>query len=388
MQKHGGLIVSHLETKRDDMMQLLQRLVLIESPTTQPDSQAPILALLLETLRDLQYDVSLIPGTKTGGQLLARPNRIKQSSPSQLLLGHCDTVWPIGTLKNMPFVVEGDLARGPGIFDMKAGLVQMIFALQTLDELGFSPQLSPLVFINSDEEIGSLESGPHIKLLAQEVERAFVLEPSLGLNGKLKTARKGVGRFKITVEGRAAHAGLDPEKGISAVLEMSYVIQKLFALNDPQKGVSVNVGTIEGGVRPNVIAAHSTALVDIRVPTSESASNLEEAILNLTTETPGTSLHVAGGFSRPPMERSPRNVGLWQQACNLGESINLSLQQGMAGGGSDGNMTSQYTATLDGLGAVGDGAHADHEFIYFDKMTERSALLTLLLLSPSSYTLR
>lgn len=381
MQALGSLIVSYLEAKRDDMLQLLQRLVLIESPTTRPDSQAPILALLLETLRDLQFDVSLIPGTQSGGHLFARPQRTKESSPSQLLLGHCDTVWPMGTLKNMPFVVEGDLARGPGIFDMKAGLVQMIFALRALDESGLSPQLSPLVFINSDEEIGSLESGPHIRKLAQEVERAFVLEPSLGLSGKIKTARKGVGRFTVTVEGRAAHAGLDPEKGISAVLEMSYIIQKLFALSDPQKGVTVNVGKIEGGVRPNVVAARCTAVVDIRVPTRDSASNLEEAVLNLTTQTSGTSMHVEGGFSRPPMERSPRNIRLWQKASTLAESINLSLEQGMAGGGSDGNMTSQYTATLDGLGAVGDGAHADHEFIYVNKMIERSALLALLLLS-------
>jgi glutamate carboxypeptidase len=365
------------------MLQLLQRLILLESPTTQPDSQAPILALLLETLRDLQYDVSLIQGTKSGGHLLGRPDQLEESSPRQLLLGHCDTVWPMGTLRQMPFVVEGNLARGPGIFDMKAGLVQMIFALRALEELGFSPQLRPYVFINSDEESGSLESGPFIKKLAKEVERAFVLEPSLGLSGKLKTARKGVGRFKIVVEGRAAHAGLDPEKGISAVLELSYLIQKLFALNDPQQGVSVNVGTIEGGLRPNVIAAQSTAVVDIRVPTSESAIRLEEAIWKLTTETPGTTLHIEGGFSRPPMERNPGNIHLWQQARKLGESINLSLGQGMAGGGSDGNMTSQYTATLDGLGAVGDGAHADHEFVYIDKMVDRSALLTLLLLSPS-----
>ncbi len=383
MQARGSLIVSYLEANREEMLQLLQRLILLESPTTQADSQAPILALLLETLRDLQYDVSLIQGTKSGGHLLGRPDRLEETSPRQLLLGHCDTVWPMGTLRQMPFVVEGNLARGPGIFDMKAGLVQMIFALRALDELGFSPQLRPYVFINSDEESGSLESGPHIKKLAKEVERAFVLEPSLGLSGKLKTARKGVGRFKIVVEGRAAHAGLDPEKGISAVLELSYLIQKLFALNDPQKGVSVNVGTIEGGVRPNVIAAHSSAVVDIRAPTSEWAIRLEEAIWKLTTETPGTTLHIEGGFSRPPMERSPGNIHLWQQARKLGESISLSLEQGMAGGGSDGNMTSQYTATLDGLGAVGDGAHADHEFVYIDKMADRSALLALLLLAPS-----
>ncbi len=383
MKGHPDLILSFLKQQRDAMLQLLEQFVLIESPTTKPDSQALVLARLLESFRDLNYDVTIIPGIKSGGHLSARPSYIKDNSQSQLLLGHCDTVWPIGTLKKMPFIVEGNIAKGPGIFDMKAGLVQMIFALKALDDLGFSPDLKPLVFINSDEEIGSVESGPHIKKLAQEVERAFVLEPSLGLEGKLKTARKGVGRFKIIVKGRAAHAGLDPDKGISAVLEMSYIIQKLFALNDPKNGISVNVGIVDGGVRPNVIAAESSAEVDVRVPTQMSANNLEQKIYELSTETPGTSLKIEGGFSRPPMERSPRNINLWQKAAKLGRSIDIFLEQGMAGGGSDGNMTSQFTATLDGLGAVGDGAHADHEFIYIDKMIERSALLALLLLASN-----
>lgn len=383
MKGHPDLILSFLKQQRDAMLQLLEQFVLIESPTTKPDSQALVLARLLESFRDLNYDVTIIPGIKSGGHLSARPSYIKDNSQSQLLLGHCDTVWPIGTLKKMPFIVEGNIAKGPGIFDMKAGLVQMIFALKALDDLGFSPDLKPLVFINSDEEIGSVESGPHIKKLAQEVERAFVLEPSLGLEGKLKTARKGVGRFKIIVKGRAAHAGLDPDKGISAVLEMSYIIQKLFALNDPKNGISVNVGIVDGGVRPNVIAAESSAEVDVRVPTQMSANNLEQKIYELSTETPGTALKIEGGFSRPPMERSPRNINLWQKAAKLGRSIDIFLEQGMAGGGSDGNMTSQFTATLDGLGAVGDGAHADHEFIYIDKMIERSALLALLLLASN-----
>lgn len=383
LQIQAGLILSYLVANKDEMLKFLRSLVLLESPTTKPDSQAPILTLLLETLRDLHYDVTLIQGTKTGGHLLGRPKRSVDSSPKQLLLGHCDTVWPVGTIKNMPFEVNGNIARGPGIFDMKAGLAQMVFALRALGDLNLSPQLSPVVFINSDEEIGSPESESHIKELAREVERVFVLEPALGLSGKIKTARKGVGRFKIMIEGRAAHAGLDPEKGVSAILELSFVIQKLFALNEPQKGISVNVGTIEGGERPNVIAARSSAQVDIRAPTLESALALENEIRSISTETAGTSLRIEGGFTRPPMERSPRNNLLWKTACLLGGNLKLDLTEGTAGGGSDGNLTSQYTATLDGLGAVGDGAHADHEFVYLDKMVERSALLALLVLSPS-----
>jgi glutamate carboxypeptidase len=230
--------------------------------------------------------------------------------------------------------------------------------------------------------MGSRESTPTIRRLAHGADRAFILEPSLGPAGKLKTRRKGVGRFQINIHGRAAHAGLDPEKGISAILEMAYIIQKLFAMNDPAAGVSVNVGMIAGGVRPNVIAAESSAQIDVRVPTRETAEKVEQAILKLSPEIEGVSLEIEGSINRPPLEKTAANEQLWQTARELGELLNLKLEEGMAGGGSDGNTTSLYTATLDGLGAVGDGAHAQHEFVCLDKMAERSALLALLLLSP------
>jgi glutamate carboxypeptidase len=299
-----------------------------------------------------------------------------------LLLGHADTVWPVGTLNDMPLEIGEGIMRGPGVYDMKAGLVQILYALRALHDLRLQPSVTPLVFINSDEEIGSGESTPHIRRLARMANRAFVFEPSLGMDGKLKTARKGVGRFTVVVKGKAAHAGLDPGAGASAILELSYVIQKLFALNDPQKGITVNVGMIDGGLRPNVIAPESRAMVDVRMLTREDARYIEEQIRALQPVSPNITLEIDGRISRVPMEHTPRNRALWETAKQLGREIGLDLADGVAGGASDGNTTSLWTATLDGLGAVGDGAHARHEFIYFDKLVERGALLALLLLAP------
>ena len=184
------------------------------------------------------------------------------------------------------------------------------------------------------------------------------------------------------MHGKAAHAGLDPKGGASAILELSHVIQSLFALNEPDQGVTVNVGTIDGGIQPNVIAPHSMAVVDVRVPTVESGHAIEKAIHGIQPATPGVRLHIEGAIGRPSMEATPRNTALWRQAKDLGRKLGLELRSVRAGGGSDGNTTSQYTATLDGLGPVGDGAHAEHEFLYIDKTLERAALLTMLLLAP------
>ncbi len=209
-----------------------------------------------------------------------------------------------------------------------------------------------------------------------------MLEPALGPAGKLKTARKGAGQFVIQIEGRSAHAGLDPGAGASAILELSYVIQTLQALNDPAAGISVNVGQIDGGVRPNVVAPSSKAVVDVRVPTQADGQRIEAAIHALRPTVPGTRIVVEGAMDVPPMEPTRRNRQLWEAARQAGHRLGLELEEGIAGGVSDGNTASQYTATLDGLGAVGDGAHAAHEFLYCRKLIERCALLALLLTLP------
>lgn len=376
--------ISHyLRQQQDEMLALLSALVLAESPSSQPETQAVPFSILSERLSELGFEVNHTPGERTGGYLLARPSGWQEGQPSQLLLGHCDTVWPVGTLATMPLEITDYVVRGPGVYDMKAGLVQMLFALQALRALGLETAVAPIVLINSDEEIGSFESQAKIIELAQQVQRAFILEPSLDPEGRLKTARKGVGRFEVVVHGRAAHAGLDPEKGISAILAMAHIVQTLSELTDLARGVSVNVGVISGGLRSNVIAPECRAVVDARAPTLEDAARIEEAFRTLEPPLPGTTLEVSGGFDRPPLERTPRNQALWEEAKVLGSWLGLELEQGTAGGGSDGNFTSIYTATLDGLGAVGDGAHAQHEFVTIAGLVERSALLALLLLKDA-----
>lgn len=365
------------------MLELLELLVRAESPSEEPSAQGRMLGLLSDAFLERGFRPRVIPGKQSGGMLLAMPVSRVRRRPHQLVLGHCDTVWPVGTLQSMPIKIEEGTFWGPGCFDMKAGLVQGLFALDALRATGADTfSVTPVFFINSDEEIGSRDSTSVIKRLARSADRCFVLEPSLGPEGHLKTARKGVGRFTIRVLGKAAHAGLDPGKGASAILELSLVIQKLFALNDAEKGITVNVGTIDGGLSPNVVAPTSQATVDVRVPTSADAERIERMIHALRAETPGTTLEVEGSIGRPPMERTPGNQKLWLLARRGAEDLGIQIDQVTAGGGSDGNTTSQYAPTLDGLGAVGAGAHAANEHLVLERMVERSALLARLLSFP------
>ncbi|MDH3693988.1 MAG: M20 family metallopeptidase [Gammaproteobacteria bacterium] len=376
-------ILGYLREQEQAFITFLKTLALCESPSNVPQSQTQMRELLIDAFSELDYQALCLNGRDSGGHLYARPTHRVSNQQVQLILGHYDTVWPVGTLQEMPFEAEANVIRGPGVYDMKGGIAQIIFALKALRAAGIDPPVTPVVFLNSDEEIGSRESRRHIYRLAPCMDRVYVLEPSLGLQGKLKTARKGVGRFYVVVKGKAAHAGLDPEAGASAILEMSHVIQSLFALNDADKGVTVNVGTVDGGLRPNMIAPESKAVLDVRVLTQADAERVEQAILSLKPTTPGVSLEINGAVGRPPMEPNEANQALWELAYELGEEIGLTLEQGTAGGGSDGNLTSPFAPTLDGLGAVGDGAHAHHEFLYVDKTLERAALLALLLAAPS-----
>lgn len=365
---------------------MVRQLVRVESPSSDADSQQAIFELLHHWLESLQYRCSYFPGIKYGGDLLALPKKRDRAKPVQLLLGHVDTVWPKGTLQQMPLQVNEVNGRrtlaGPGSYDMKAGVAMMIMSLMALQELDLEPEFSPVIYLNSDEELNSEESQRHIELLAQAVDRVFVLEPSLGPDGKLKTARKGVAHYTITVNGKPSHAGLAPEEGASAILEMSHVVQTLFGMNDPSRGITVNVGIIEGGERINMMAARARAEVDVRVSTMEDATYIEQQINNIRPVNRDTQIDVQGYFERLPMEKHAKNNQLWDMARSIGNSLGYELEDAMSGGASDGNYTSQYTATLDGLGAVGNGAHAWHEHIDIDKTIERGVLLTHLLLAP------
>jgi glutamate carboxypeptidase len=381
---YADQLVNHIRQQQPEMIDLLRHMVDAESPSSQPDSHCLIVSILNEALSSIDFRVSIPAPNDSYKHIYASRRTRTKKNRAQLLLGHFDTVWPLGTVARRPFTVDGNIVRGPGVFDMKGGLAQIIFALKAIRELELPLSIEPVVFINSDEEIGSRTSRRYVRALAKRVERVFVLEPSMGEEGAIKTERKGIGRFTITVHGKAAHAGLDPEGGASAILELSHVIQTLFAMNDADRGISVNVGTVDGGLQPNVIAPHSQAVVDVRVPSLADGERIEKEIYSLEPVTPGVRLTVEGRIGRPAMEMTPRNLALWKEAKALGKDLGIKLQHGRAGGGSDGNITSQYTATLDGLGPVGHGAHAEHEFLYVDRTLERTALLALLLLSPGT----
>jgi glutamate carboxypeptidase len=375
-------LLALLRSQESEMCRLLVRLAEAESPSLEPAAQEQAFSLLAGELERLAFAVRRIAGREVGDHLYARPSGRLRGAAVQLLVGHLDTVWPLGTIGRMPARWDGERVFGPGVLDMKAGLVQLVFALGALRRLELRPPATPVVFVASDEEIGSRESRRILRRLAAVAARAFVLEPAFGPAGRLKTSRKGVGRFTVTVTGRAAHAGVSPEEGVSAILELAHQIQRLFALNDPERGVTVNVGTIGGGLRANVVAPEARAIVDARVPTDEDARVLEAAIRALRPLEAGSSLRVEGGFGRPPMQRNERNLALWREADRLAGELGLSLEESAVGGASDANLTSQWTATLDGLGGVGDGAHAEHEHVLAACMPERAALLALLLMSP------
>jgi glutamate carboxypeptidase len=375
-------VLNHVRNQRDLLINLLRDLVTAESPSAEPAVHERTRHVFMSSLIELGYFVREV-GLSGGPQhVYARPAKRRRGTAAQLVIGHYDTVWPVGTINERPFTVDGNVIRGPGVFDMKGGLAQLIIALKTLRDLGLDPEILPLVFVNADEEIGSRTSTRFIRMLARRVNRALVLEPALGEEGSIKTERKGIGRFTVTVYGKAAHAGLDPESGASAILELSHVIQTLFAMNDAEKGITINVGTVNGGIQPNVIAANSSAVIDVRVPTIADGDHIEKLIHGITPVTPGVRLRIQGAIGRPSMESTPRNEALWLHTKLLGQQLGLDLRRAKVGGGSDGNTTSQFTATLDGLGPVGHGAHANHEFLYIDRTLERAALLTMLLLSP------
>jgi glutamate carboxypeptidase len=378
----GPELLAGLREHRAEMIDLLERLARAESPSLDPRSQREPFSILAGELSELGFAVERIPGREVGDHLLATPPQGSPADGYQLILGHMDTVWPVGTLKEMPVrLVDGRL-HGPGVYDMKAGLVQAIWALRALREAGTEPALPAVILINTDEELGSVESAEHVRRLAAAATCAFVVEPSFGPAGKLKTGRKGVGRFELRIRGVASHAGIEPEKGRSAILELSNQVQRLFALNDSERGITVNVGTIDGGQRSNVVAPEARAAIEARAARAADASEVEEAILALEPVLDGVEIEVEGAFTRPPLEPTPANRELWRAARDAARELGLPLEDTLVGGASDGNTASLYTATLDGLGAVGDGAHAAHEHVVVDRMPERSALLAMLLARP------
>jgi glutamate carboxypeptidase len=295
-----------------------------------------------------------------------------------LLSGHVDTVWPVGTLAEMPFRIDGDHAFGPGVYDMKGCLVLMLAAIRAAGD----ERRALRVFLTADEEMGSRTGRPLLEAAAQGVDAAFVVEPP-GASGNLKTSRKGLGRFTLTIKGRPAHAGTHRDDGVSAIEELAHQVLALHALNDDERGLSVNVGVVSGGTSENVVAAEAQARTDIRVVRFADRDEVERTLASLQPVNPQAQLEVGGGWTRPPLERSPAAGGLFEQARTYGRELGLELEEESSSGGSDGNLVGALgVPVLDGLGAEGGDAHAPNEHLYLPSIPVRAQLLSRLLRNP------
>jgi glutamate carboxypeptidase len=367
------------ESQQDWLCGEIERLVSAESPSTDKAALDACSAALAERLVQLGGEVTRLPCADAGDHLHVEfgpgPAAGTPGSGRQvLLLGHFDTVWPVGHLARMPLRREGDHLFGPGVYDMKAGIGIALLAMRALAHVGWPP-IRVLMLWTSDEEIGSGTSRQLIEERARQSDAVLVLEPSLP-GGAVKTARKGVGQYELTVRGVSAHAGIDPGTGASAIHELARQILRIERLQDISQGISVNVGVIGGGSRPNVIAEEAYAHIDLRAATQADAERLDAALRTLAPAHPATSLDIRGGFERPPLERSEAVVRLYGLAKETAASLGRPLGEGSTGGASDGNFTAAIgVPTLDGLGAIGDGAHAATEHVQVAALPWRAALL-------------
>lgn len=364
-------LVVHQEAMVADLGEFVRR----ESPSTDKALLDRFADFLAGYARSFGGCAEVLPMQTTGNHVRVRWDG-GEGEPI-LLVGHFDTVWPKGTLQRMPFEVTGGVASGPGIFDMKAGLVQGFWAVRALREAAGIHR--PIVFFcNADEEMGSPSSRPLIEAEAARARTAFILEPSY--DGALKTARKGVGIFHAEITGRPAHAGLDPFAGVSAVEELARLILALHALSNRDTGTTVNVGVVSGGTRSNVVAEKASAEIDLRVMTQAEAERMTQAILGQQSHHPDVRVEITGGMNRPPMERTERTGELFDRAKALAHELGFELDEALVGGGSDGNFCAALgVPVLDGLGAVGGGAHAVTEHVEVADMPRRAALVARLL---------
>jgi glutamate carboxypeptidase len=380
--------LAYCQQHQGEMLSLLRRMVEIESPSDDKAAIDRMGAFLAQVFERVGGKVTFYPQQQAGNHLKAefaggasdRASDQNSAKPA-LLLGHFDTVWPMGTLAKMPFRIEDGRAFGPGVYDMKAGITMMIFALRALKAAGVAHR-PVTVLLDTDEEVGSTTGRPVVEATAKECEAVLVLEPSQGPKGHLKTSRKGVGDITVRVRGRASHSGVDFEKGRSAIVELARQLLEIVKFTDVGRGITVNPGVIQGGTRSNVIAAEAWAEVDLRIARAADASWLEQKFAALKPFDPDCSIELSGGINRPPMERTEGTVRLFGIAREIATAMGMPLDESSTGGGSDGNFTSALgVATLDGLGAVGEGAHAANESIVVEELFSRTALLAALIQS-------
>src|ERR1700682_6011711 len=352
----------------------IRRWVEIETPTEAPEQVNKLVTMVAEGYRDLPVAIERVTGHSGCGDHIVARSSWGQDEPGILVLSQLDTVHPLEFIKRLPFRIEGDSAFGPGIYDMKGGAYLAYHAFgQLCATLEGSPLGVTQLYV-SDEEIGSPTSRALIEAEGRKAKYVLVTEPARD-GGKIVTGRKGVARFEIFVKGVPAHAGTRPEDGRSAIRELANVIQTLEAMNDIKRGVTVNVGVVRGGPRPNVIAEEAYAEVDLRVPTIADADDLVPKILNLKSRTEGVSVKVGGGLNRPPYEKGNAGATLYEHARALAAELGFDLVDTSTGGGSDGNFTAPHTATLDGLGVDGQGAHTHYEQMYISSIEPRARLL-------------
>ncbi len=374
-------LLRSLRGQQSEMVELLGRLVRVESPSNDKAAVDRCAEVVASEWKGIGASVKLLPQKHRGAHVRAEIWQDAGRPAGQILvLGHIDTVYDMGTLARMPFRISGGRAYGPATFDMKGGIVMARFATAALQAMGAVPRKRWVYLWTSDEEIGSETARQLIEREARRSDAVLVLEPAFGKEGRLKTARKGVGEMEVLVTGRASHAGINPQDGVNAIHELALQTERLMRLNQPRRGTTVNVNVMEGGSRTNVIADRARAVVDIRVATAREARGIEKQIRKLQPILPGAKLDVRGAVDRPPLERTAEVVRLFRHAQSLMQDMGLPLGEASTGGGSDGNFTAALgSPTLDGLGAVGDGAHSSHEHVVIRALPERAALIAGLL---------
>ncbi|MEK6409358.1 MAG: M20 family metallopeptidase [Acidobacteriota bacterium] len=378
----GPAVLSYFEAHRSEMLAFSRWLVEQESMSREASATRRIAENLGESLASKGAAVELLNDPAYGSTLRARFDCAPDASPNDkqlLIVGHLDTVWPIGTLAARPFRVEGDRAFGPGIFDMKSGVMLAVFAMRAVKDLGIATRRRVTMLMTCDEETGSHFSRDVIEEEARRTHAALVLEPPIP-GGTIKTGRKGVGEFELIIRGRPAHAGNDPRAGISAITELAHQILAINKLNDYERGTTLNVGVARGGVLSNVIAAEAHASIDMRFQTVTEGARITEAMSRLQPVIDGARIEVRGGINRPPLVRTPETAELFEHARRLASEIGYDLKEGSVGGGSDGNFIAALgVPVLDGLGVDGAGAHAEHEHIIISDIPRRASLLTRLI---------
>lgn len=373
-----GLLLDYCLAHQDALRKSIDRLVQLESPSTDKAAVDRCGAVLAAMLTEAGATVTRFPQPQRGDHLRAEfPGGLRRI----LLLGHFDTVWDVGQIERMPLREEDGRLYGPGVYDMKASIALSILAMRALRAgLHVGSEVPTVVMLwTTDEEVGSETSRGYIEAEARTSDAVLVLEPSLP-GGAAKTRRKGCGEFHVTVHGISAHAGIDPRKGVSAIHELAHQIVALEELRDLERGISVNVGVVSGGTRGNVVAEQARAVVDVRVPTMKEAGRIEARMQQLRPLNPAASIEVTGSVGRPPLERTDGVARLYLQAKEVAAELGVDLGEGSTGGGSDGNFTAALgVPTLDGLGPDGDGAHALHEHVIIDDLPWRAAFLAALM---------